>query len=310
MNQKRVIAVAAMTGLMTTGVLQASNVINVAVFDFLTPDAKISSYLATAEDSPATKPPEDLLSATEIGQLPEEDRLIISRRQQEQRQKWQNQVREIELRRYKEGIEACAQVRDVLMKTEYGRSVLGATPVMEAELAKYPDVFRIFTRRSGEQAQINLNIEQDELMQKQGAGELIAPTHFIEGQVGNLMHRDTRRVQGSSTIVSRLYQLPVTIKLIDSASREVISIYDAIESDRDRATGRAVKRDDEMVSQLIRSAVEKAAAKMYKDLKPVSASPAADDPVSIIKKLQMMRDEGLITEEEFQVKRKEILDRM
>ena len=124
------------------------------------------------------------------------------------------------------------------------------------------------------------------------------------------MHRDTRRVQGSSTIVSRLYQLPVTIKLIDSASREVISIYDAIESDRDRATGRAVKRDDEMVSQLIRSAVEKAAAKMYKDLKPVSASPAADDPVSIIKKLQMMRDEGLITEEEFQVKRKEILDRM
>ncbi len=287
----------------------ASEPIDVAVFDFLTPNVAIRSYQAAAEASPLERRPEPLMSAAQIDQLPENDRLAIIRREQQNLERWQMQKRAIESDRYAKALEENARVRDVLMQTGYGRGVLRGTPMMEAALGRYRDTFRVFRRRGGEQAQMNLTLEHQELGTSAG-NQLRAPTHYIEGRIGDLMTRDMQRVQGASTITTRTYQLPVTISLHDMATNEQLSIYDELETYVDRAMGRAVLTDAEVVEMLLREATRKAAEQMYNDLKPAAPAGAGDDPVAVLRRLKSMLDEGLISQEVYDERSRSILDQL
>jgi hypothetical protein len=297
-------------GVTLSGLAHASLPIDVAVFDFLTPNVVIQSYQATSEASPLEQRPEPLLSPEQIDQLPEYDRLLALQREQRNLERWQEQRRAIAEERYRAGLEASSKVRDVLLTTEYGRGVLRGTPMMEAALSRHRDVFRVFRRRGGEGAQLNLALEQQEMGVTNHSAPTI-PTHYIEGRIGDLIKRDMQRVQGSSTITTRNFQLPVTISLHDMATNEQIAIYDELETFVDRAVGRSVMTDAEVMDKLLREAIQKAANQMAEELRPPApAAPAGDDPVQALRRLRELLDEGLISQEIYDQRSQAILDRL
>lgn len=297
-----------------TGAYAQAEKITVAVYDFLIPSVSVRSYQQERAKNPLEARPESLLTPAQMDKLPEEDRLAAMRREQQELERWQAQKRAIELERYNEHMDANAGVRDQLLKTDDGRAIIQASGMMESELGKYPAVFQIKRKRGGENANRDLNLENAVLgRDAPEGGDNMAPTHYVEGQVGDLSVRELSMTDGPTSVETKLYRLPVKISLFEMASDTVVASYNKEVTTRDQSAGFSPKSRGEIMQELLRKATQEAAAQMNETMKPAPAPVAASSgpsPVEKMKQLKDMLDGGLITQDEYDAKRAAILGSM
>lgn len=311
---KKTFGVTALLAILSAGVTAETEKITVAVYDFLTPSVAVRSYQKERAANPLEQRPQSLLTPAQMDKLPEEDRLAALRREQEELVRWQQQKRAIEVKRYEDLMEANNLVRDQLIKTEDGRAVLLATGMIEAQLGKYPAAFQIKRKRGGENANRDLKLENAVLGRADPkGGEDAAPTHYVEGKIGDLTVRELMMTDGPTSVKTLLYRLPVTLSLYEMASDTIVAVYDEELTTRDQVAGFEPKPRGEIMQELLRKATEAAAKKMYDTVKPAPAEAAATSgstPVEKLKQLKEMLDSGLISQKDFDVKRADILKGM
>jgi len=181
-------------------------------------------------------------------------------------------------------------------------------------LGKYPAVFRIKRKRGGENANRDLNLENAVLGRNAPeGGENMAPTHYVEGLVGDLSVRELAMTDGPTSVETRLYRLPVKITLYEMASDTVVASYNKEVTTRDQSAGFSPKSRGEIMQELLRKATQEAAAHMNETMKPAPAPVAASSgpsPMEKMKQLKDMLDGGLITQDEYDAKRAAILGSM
>ncbi len=298
------------TVLASTVFAQAEKVV-VAVYDFLTPSVSIRSYQQERASHPLEKKPESLLTPDQVDKLPEEDRLAILRREQMELQRWQANKQLIEMERYEKHMAANETVRDQLLKTEDGRAIIQASGMMEAALGRYPNVFQIKRKRGGSSGRRDITVESQVLGRDLPTGaDDPSPTHYIEGQVGDLSVRELSMTDGPISVQTRLYRLPVTITLYEMASDSVVSIYSQEVTTRDQVSGMSPKSRGDIMQELLRSATQAAAANMYEAVKPApipGATVAGPSRIDRLREIKLALDEGLISQEEHDIERQKIM---
>ncbi len=297
-----------------TGAYAQAEKITVAVYDFLIPSVSVRSYQQERVKNPLEARPESLLTPAQMDKLPEEDRLAAMRQEQQELERWQAKKQQIELDRYNDHMNANKSVRDQLIKSDEGRAIIQASGMMESELGKYPAVFQIKRKRGGENANRDLNLENAVLGRNAPeGGENMAPTHYVEGLVGDLSVRELAMTDGPTSVETRLYRLPVKITLYEMASDTVAASYNQEVTTRDQSAGFAPKERREIMQELLRKATQEAAALMNETMKPAPAPVAASSgpsPIEKMKQLKDMLDGGLITQDEYDTKRAAILGSM
>ena len=297
-----------------TGAYAQAEKITVAVYDFLIPSVSVRSYQQERAKNPLEARPESLLTPAQMDKLPEEDRLAAMRQEQQELERWQAKKQQIELDRYNDHMNANKSVRDQLIKSDEGRAIIQASGMMESELGKYPAVFQIKRKRGGENANRDLNLENAVLGRNAPeGGENMAPTHYVEGLVGDLSVRELAMTDGPTSVETRLYRLPVKITLYEMASDTVAASYNQEVTTRDQSAGFAPKERREIMQELLRKATQEAAALMNETMKPAPAPVAASSgpsPIEKMKQLKDMLDGGLITQDEYDTKRAAILGSM
>ena len=235
--------------------------LTVAVFDFTIPTVSVRDYQNENYVSPLENPPAPLIDPQTIDRLPEEDRLAIMRKEQDAKEEWLRKKREIEVERYNERMEANSKVRDVLLKTEDGRTVIQGVGIMEAALSARSDVFELFkpvTADKRVQRNYDLAAAQGEIAPTD-AKVPEAPEYYVEGEVGDLDSREVSSVSGPVTVHATFYRLPVTIKLFELGTGRMLGVYSEEVATRDQAAGFAPKSRQEIMQGLLRQAAKAAA---------------------------------------------------
>jgi hypothetical protein len=255
--------------LCAAGTLALAQQATVAVFDFTIPAVSVRDYQNENFTNPLETPPDSLMDPAEMDKLPEEDRLAIMRREQEAMAQWQRQKRAIEVKRYEDRMEANSKVRDILLKTEEGRQVIQGVGIMEAALASHPDVFRVFRPVTADnRAQRNQDL-QNQLYGLGGSEKLPeAPAYYVEGEVGDLDARTISQVSGPTTLKATFYRLPITIKMYEMGSGQLVGAYSEEVTTRDQSAGFAPKSRQEIMQTLLRQATKDAAARFAAAFRP------------------------------------------